>query len=281
MLRRWVRGVGIFFAIIIALLIGLVLFLHTSAGKSMVQKKLQSFLHQKWKTDVVIRNVDYRLPNWIALEGVIILDSKKDTLLNGGRLYVGIKLLKLLSNSVDVTAVILDDITLYCYRAKNDSAFNFQFILDSFKPAATDTAKKSATTPMHLALKKLQLNNVRLNYQDQKQKLYLTAFINQLSVLPASLRPEKNEYNVHDFVAQNSQIEIVDSSTLNSVTEKNTTSSGNLAPLLMALGKFQLRNISFSYKQTINKTDYAFQVTTCNSARLYVTWQARTSMLKV
>ena len=158
--------------------------------KSVVRKKLQSFLEEKWKTEVVIRNVDYRLPDWIALEGVIILDAKKDTLLNGGRLYVGINLLKLLSNKVDITAVILDDISLYCHRAKNDSAFNFQFIIDAFAPASTDTMPKPEGTPMHLAVKELRLNNVRLNYQDQREELYFTAFINQLSVLPALLRPE-------------------------------------------------------------------------------------------
>ena len=210
MLRRWVRGVGIFIAIVIALLIGFILFLHTSTGKSIVRNKLQSFLQQKWKTEVEIRSVDYRLPNWIALEGVVILDSKKDTLLNGGRLYVAIKLLKLLSNNVDITALTLDDISLYCHRTKSDSAFNFQFILDAFKPAATDTAKVSAGTPMHISLKKLTLNNVKLNYKDQKEELYFTASINQLSVLPASLRLEKKDFSIHDFVLQNSNVAIVD-----------------------------------------------------------------------
>src|SRR6187397_162040 len=101
MVRRWARRAGIFIAIVIGLLIAFVLFLHTTAGRSLVRKKLESFLEKKWNTEVLVQNVDYRLPDWIALEGVIILDKKKDTLLNGGRLYVEIKLLKLLSNTVD------------------------------------------------------------------------------------------------------------------------------------------------------------------------------------
>lgn len=259
MVRRWVRRAGIFMAIVIALLIAFVLYLHTAVGKSMVRNKLQSFLQEKWKTEIVIRNVDYRLPNWIALEGVTILDSKSDTLVTGGRLYVGIKLLKLLSNNVDVTAVILDDISLNCNRGKNDSAFNFQFILDAFAPASTGNPKSEAT-PMHLAVKELNLNNVRLNYQDQKGELYFTALITQLSVLPASLRPEKNEFNLHDFVLQNSNVAIIDSSTKSSIAENNRTSSSHAASLLMALGKLHLQNVSFSYKQPLHKTDYTFRV---------------------
>ena len=260
MVRRWVRRAGIFVSIVIALLIAFVLYLHTAVGKSVVRKKLQSFLQEKWKTEIVIRNVDYRLPNWIALEGVIILDSKRDTVLNAGRLYVGIKLLKLLFNNVDVTAVILDDISLYCHRGKNDSAFNFQFILDAFAPASTDTRPKSEGTLLHLTVKALRLNNVRLNYQDQKGELYFTAFINQLSVLPGSLRPEKNEFNLHDFVLQNSNVAIIDSSTGNSITKNNITSRGDPASLRMVLVKLQLRNVSFSYKQPFYKTDYTSRV---------------------
>ena len=259
MVRRWVRRAGIFIAVVIALLIGFVLYLHTAAGKSVVRKKLQSFLQEKWKTEIVIRNVDYRLPNWIALEGVTLLDAKRDTVLNGGRLYVGIKLLKLIFNNVDVTTVILDDVSLYCHRGKNDSSFNFQFILDAFAPASTDGMPKSEGTPMRLAVKQLRLNNVRFNYQDQREELYFTAFINQLSVLPAELRPEKNEFNLHHFVLQNSSVAIIDS-TVSSIIKSNITNSGDPASLLMALGKLQLRNVSFSYKKPFDKTDYIFRV---------------------
>ena len=260
MVRRWVRGIGIFIAIVIALLIGFVLFLHTAAGKSVVRNKLQSFLEEKWRTEVVIRKVDYRLPNWIALEGVSIMGKKKDTVLNGGRLYVGIKLLKLLSNEIDVTGIILDNISLYCSREKYDSAFNFQFILDAFEPVSKDTAKKSAATPMHLVLKKLVLNNVQLQYQDKRRALYLTALIHRLSVLPGSLLLQQKEFNVHDLVLQSSSITIVDSSAKGSIEKNKITSDRNQAFLLMALGKLHLRNVSFSYKQPFHKTDYAFQV---------------------
>jgi translocation and assembly module TamB len=258
MLRRWVRGVGIFIAIVIALLIGFILFLHTTTGKSVVRNKLQSFLQQKWKTEVIVKHVDYRLPNWIALEGVVILDSKKDTLLKGGRLYVSIKLLKLLSNNVDITAVILDDISLYCHRTKNDSVFNFQSILDGFKPTI-DTAKVSGGTPMHLSLKKLTLNNVQLKYWDQKEELYFTSSINQLSVLPASLHLEKKEFSIHDFVLQNSSVAIVDSFNVSSVKKNVNTNSSAQSFLQIALGRLKLQNVSFSYKKPFQKTDYAFR----------------------
>src|SRR5215203_908045 len=134
MVQRWIKRAAIFFAIIAVLIIGFVLFLHTATGKLMVRNKVQAYLQIKWQTSVWIDNIDYRLPNWVLLEQVIILDQKKDTLLSGGRLYVGINLLKLLSNTVDITEVNLEAINLHCRRLKEDSAFNFQFILDAFAP---------------------------------------------------------------------------------------------------------------------------------------------------
>src|SRR5687767_8053129 len=116
MVKRWIKRAVLFFAVIAALLIGFVLFLHTAAGKSMVRKKVQSYLEEKWQTEVVIGNIDYRLPNWIALEQVVILDRHDDTLLRGGRIYAGIHLLKLLSNTVEVTRISLEDISLFCRR---------------------------------------------------------------------------------------------------------------------------------------------------------------------
>ena len=86
-----------------------------------------SFLEKKWGTDVSIGNIDYRLPNWILLERVNIRDREKDSLLNVGRLFVQLRMLKLLSNTVDVSGLRLEDASLRCHREANDAAFNFQF----------------------------------------------------------------------------------------------------------------------------------------------------------
>src|SRR3954469_8221365 len=108
MVLRWIKRVAIFIAIIVALIIALLLFIHTDTSKRMVRDNVQAYLQKKWKTQVVIGDIAYRLPNWIALENVLILDRNKDTLLSGGRLYVGVRLLALLSNKVDVTGISLE-----------------------------------------------------------------------------------------------------------------------------------------------------------------------------
>ncbi|ANE50837.1 translocation/assembly module TamB domain-containing protein [Flavisolibacter tropicus] len=260
MVQKWIRRGVLFLAIIIFLVVGMLLFLHTATGKSMVRNKVQSFLEKKWKTEVQIGNIDYRLPNWIALERVLILDRKKDTLLSGGRIYVGIKLLQLLSNTVDVTGLSLENIVLNCHRTAGDSLFNYQFILDAFAPPAGKVQTQTKTAPLRLSVKQLSLHQVRFRFNDQQQQLHFSAYINELSCLPESLYPEIKTFQFKDFKLKNTEVVMIDSSIDGSVSPKTTKSRGDPAPLLLGLDQLALHNVYFSYQQPSNKIDYTFRV---------------------
>ena len=95
MVKRWLKRLLIFLGIIASLLVVFLLFLHTSAGRSFVRQKLENFLEKKWGTDVYIGAVDYRLPNWVRLDDVVIPDQNGDTILKSRRLYVSVRMLKL------------------------------------------------------------------------------------------------------------------------------------------------------------------------------------------
>ena len=260
MVQKWIRRGVLFFVIIIFLVAGFLLFLHTATGKSMVRSKVQDYLQQKWKTKVWIGKIDYSLPNWIALERVVILDRQMDTMLNGGRIYVGVKLLKLLSNTVDVTGVHLENINLHCHREAGDSVFNFQFILDAFAPSGNKVEVKPKGSPMQLSLRKLTLNNVRLNFSDQKQQLYFSTIINDLSCFPELLYPERKVYRFNDLVLRNTHVIMVDSAAEGSRNQNSIKNRGNPASLLLSLNTLRLHNVFFSYKQPLLKTDYTFHI---------------------
>src|SRR3954462_6110481 len=152
MMKRWFKRTVIFIGIIAGVLIAFLVFLHTSAGKSLVRQQLESFLKKKWSTAVSIGNIDYRLPNWLMLQRVTIQDRGKDTLLSMGRLYVEIRMLKLLSNAVDVSGLRLEDVGLRCHREAKDSVFNFQFALDAFAPAENKKSSKGNETALRLSV---------------------------------------------------------------------------------------------------------------------------------
>src|SRR5688572_17277235 len=125
MLRKWTRRISIFLAALIVLIAGFILFLHTQWGRQMVRDKAESFLENKLQTKVSIGDVNYRLPNWIQLKKILILDQHHDTLLSGGNLYVRINMVELLSQDIEIGAIELEDVSLHLTRGKQDSAFNY------------------------------------------------------------------------------------------------------------------------------------------------------------
>ena len=271
MIQKWIKRGFITIAIILFLVAGIILLLHTPAGKSFVRQRAENYLQKKWQTEVSIGSVNYRLPNWIALEKVMILDRQKDTLLSGGRIYAGIKPLKLLSNSIDITGIELEAITLLCRREAADSIFNFQFILDAFAPAERKDPTPSPGTPMHLSVKQLFLDNVQFVFLDKKEKMYVSSFIDHFSCFPNELNLEKTAYHFNEIMLANSSIAIVDSSSTGNKTTQadvlelgpigtDTKSQGNPEALLLSLSRLGLQNIHFAYQKPSDKMDVDFRL---------------------
>jgi translocation and assembly module TamB len=257
---KWTRRAALLLAFLVALLAGLFIFLHTSAGKNLLRAKVEGFLRGKWKTEVLIGKIDYTLPDWLRLEKVLILDRQKDTLLYAGDLYVRIKLLKLLSNTVDVTTIDLKNASFNLRREPNDSALNLQFIFDSFTSAPETTSDMSGSKPMHFSVKQLSFHHVRFILADKKAHVFLSVKVNQLSCLPNFLYPEKANYNINTLGISNCQVMLVDSSRRTDVPAKDETYKSNPAPLLLSLNQLRLRNVFVSYQKPLDSISYTFQV---------------------
>ena len=195
MARKWFKRVGIFFAVILFLITALILFLHTSWGKSIVRNKVESYLADKLQTTLSIGEIDYRLPNWIRLKNILVLDQRNDTLLSGGDIYARINMLKLLSQNVQIGGLEFEKIVVHLGRETGDSAFNFQFIGDAFSTGDSepdDTTSQS--DPIQLSVHHLLLNDVRFAFNDKKEKQYFTAQVGHLYCSPQELDLEKSSF---------------------------------------------------------------------------------------
>ena len=120
MSRKWIKRIAVFLGSVLLLVILLILFLHTTWGRSIVRQKVESYLQTQFNSTVSIGDIDYRLPNWIQLKDVLILDLQKDTLLKGGNLYVEIDMLKLISQDVKVGGIKLENISIQINRTAAD-----------------------------------------------------------------------------------------------------------------------------------------------------------------
>ncbi len=169
-----------FFLIFLFFILSIWGFIQTTPVQNWLVTKATKILSKKLKTNVEVKHVDFSLFNKILLEGVLIEDRKKDTLLYAGTLKVNITDWFFFKEKPVLKYVGLSDVVINMNRT--DTFWNYQFLADFFTGPEknNDTGKGS----IQIDLKILDLKNVVFNKvdkwigQDLKgsvKKLYLTA----------------------------------------------------------------------------------------------------------
>lgn len=124
-------------------------------------------LSEQLRTRVAIDHVNIRLFNSLRLEGTLIEDRHKDTLLYAGVLQLRITDWFFFQDKPVVKFVGLEDADVNLIRHRNDSVWNYQFIIDEFSaPPDTTLKPKKGGGGISLDLRKTDLRNVRINQID-------------------------------------------------------------------------------------------------------------------
>ena len=179
----------------------LFIFINTSAGKKAVKNKVQSYLKEKLKTNVVIGSINYRLPNSIELNNIYVEDQKKDTLLYGEKIFVEVNMLKLIWGNTDVQKVALKNVFLNVYRGEKDSSFNYQFVITAFGGPKSTTPVTRDTTALKINLDRLLLDNVGLHFKDKNGGTDFDASIKNLDAVFNKFQPDRVDFGLNDFEA--------------------------------------------------------------------------------
>ena len=124
-------------------------------------KKVTTRLSKDLNTEVAIRHVSFALFNRMNLEGTLIRDQKKDTLLFADQVKVRITDWFFLKDELVLKYIGLDD--AYINLTRKDSIWNYQFLADYFSPSNPSVKKKSS---LKFDLKKVDFNNVRFVQND-------------------------------------------------------------------------------------------------------------------
>ncbi len=120
--------------------------------------RLSTALH----TEVRIERVSFSLFNRLNLEGTLVRDRQKDTLLFAKQVNVRISDWFFLRDTADLKFIGLENALIKIYR--KDSTWNYGFIADYF--ASSDTTKKKKPG-IALNLKKMDLKNVHFIKNDE------------------------------------------------------------------------------------------------------------------
>jgi translocation and assembly module TamB len=239
--------------ILIIIVIGALIFINTQSGKNFIKNKIQSYLQTKIKTTVVITSLDYSLPKWIELKGVYLEDRHKDTLLFGEQLSVDLNMLKLISGNIFIRKISAKNLYANISRPENDTAFNYQFILDAFSDTTKKTTATADTTALKITLQQLLLNNIRLKFTDKYGGNQFTAGIKNAGVIFNRFQPDRMQFGINDFTASGIDffMAVLKESTVSKTIDTTAVN------LLFKANQIDLKAVNVVYQNKVNGMYYA------------------------
>ena len=166
--------------------------LQTTFFQNFIVKKVTKSLSKDLHTTVSISHVDFELFDKMLLEGTLVLDQNKDTLLYAGTVKVNITDWFFWKENITLKYVGLDDATIYLNR--KNSVWNYQFLADYF--SGPKKSKKDTSGSIQLNLNVVELNRVKIWQQDQWRGENLLVSLNKLDLKADALDLNNNVINI-------------------------------------------------------------------------------------
>jgi uncharacterized protein YkuJ len=161
-LKRALKISGYVLLSLILLLLATVLLIQTDWAQNLILRQVTKRLSRDLNTEVSIKRISIGFFDKLNLEGALIRDQKKDTLLYAGRLQLQITDWFFLYDDIELEHIGLENAVVRMNRS--DSVWNYQFIIDSLAPAQPN--KPTKPSDLQLFLKTADLKNVYVEMKD-------------------------------------------------------------------------------------------------------------------
>ena len=172
--------------------------LHISSVQTWLVKKIASNLSEKLNTKVTIKTVDVRFFNKVLLEGVMVEDLQKDTLLYAGTLKANVNDWFFFKDKIALENIGLDDALVNMKRT--DSVWNYQFLVDYF---ASPKKKKTNSGEVVIDLKELHFRNIKFNKIDGWIGQNMIANLGKLNLIMELVDIKKKKIYIKQITLKN------------------------------------------------------------------------------
>jgi hypothetical protein len=176
-----------FFLFIILFFVGIWSAVNFPPFQNFLIRKVTHTLSDNLKTRVSIKHVDFSLFNKMLIEGVLVEDQKKDTLVYAGTAKVNITDWFFLKDKATLNYLGLQNTVINFTRT--DSVWNYQFLADYFSSPKNPQAKPSKS--LEIDFKKIEIESFRFNKIDKWVGADLRVAVSRLDVAADSFDLKK------------------------------------------------------------------------------------------
>ena len=151
-------------SIVLLLLASLLFSLQFKPVQTFVAKRAAKYLSKELKTRVEVESLYIKPFKSLVLEGLLIEDHEKDTLLYSPRFTVDLNLLSFDERIISVNTVQMDNGKFFLKQYK-DTTTNLEFIINYFDTGTTKPRVKPRK-PYDITFDKIVLNNIAFKYKN-------------------------------------------------------------------------------------------------------------------
>ncbi|MEP6926501.1 MAG: translocation/assembly module TamB domain-containing protein [Ginsengibacter sp.] len=172
------------------------LLLQTGFFQNFIINKVASRLSKNLHTKVSIKHVDLELFNKMLLQGTLVLDQNKDTLLYAENAKVNITDWFFWKDNITLKYIGLDNAIINLNR--KDSVWNYQFLMDYF--SGPKKKKDTTSNTIQLNLQEVQMNKVKIWQQDEWKGQNILVSLYKLNFNAERFDLKNNIININSVV---------------------------------------------------------------------------------
>jgi translocation and assembly module TamB len=200
----WVLKVAGWITLSVILLLVLVaIAIQIPAVQRTVTERAIGFLKKKIKTEVRLAHISISFPKKVVLTGLYLEDQSNDTLLYAGELSINTDLWGLTQHRIELNDVTLDNLHGFVSRSAEDSAFNFDYIIQAFTDSTAQENPDTTAQPWDFSIGDVTLRHARVVFNDSLEG-------NDIAFKVGSLEINTEEFDLRRSVIHVDEIALSD-----------------------------------------------------------------------
>jgi len=252
-LKKILKGLTWFLAILFALIIIIVLAIRLPAVQQHITNKALNFYQEKVDAHADLERLYVDFPSNITIEGLYLEDQNQDTLLFLDYLTIQTDLWELTNKKLNLSYINIRNSQGNIERKNQDSTFNFQFIIDAF--AAKDTTSKSTGKPFDLSIGEVEIENFKANYFDDWEGIKTSGKIGGINVVFDVFDLNEGVLTIQNITLQNTNTSLLlkKPNKPKSSEKESGTSSQNADPFYITGELIEIINTEFQMEDSESK----------------------------